>query len=156
MNVATMKSTTAHWISSATASSGPDALKLWAAMRHLGRAGYRRIVERQLELTRHLAAEIGRLDDYTLVGDVQTAVCCIRFLPASVRDASPESQDALQTALQQRIERGGAAWLATTVLGGRRTLRINVNGLLTRQSHIDELIALLLRESRSLTAEPAH
>ncbi len=41
----------------------------------------------------------------------------------------------LQCALQQRIEHGGRAWLATTVLHGRRALRININGILTQQQH---------------------
>jgi aromatic-L-amino-acid decarboxylase len=123
-----------------------NALKLWAALRHLGRRGYRQVIERQLSLTRYLVSELDNLDDFELVGDVQTAVCCVRFLPDAVRGAATQIQDDLQCALQQRIERGGQAWLATTVLHGRRALRININGMLTRPEHIDELVALLRHE----------
>jgi len=122
-----------------------NALKLWAALRYLGRKGYRQIIDRQLSLTRYLAREMDKLDDFELVGDVQTAVCRVRFLPAAVRVAAAQSQDDPQCALQQRIERSGRAWLATTVVHGRRALRINVNGMLTRKEHIDELVALLRR-----------
>jgi glutamate/tyrosine decarboxylase-like PLP-dependent enzyme len=130
-----------------------NALKLWAALRYLGRSGYRQIIERQLSLTRYLAAELDKLDDFELVGDVQTAVCCVRFVPDAVRDAGVQVHDDLQHALQQRIERGGRAWLATTVLHGRRALRININGLLTHQEHIDDLIALLRHEAATVAAE---
>lgn len=130
-----------------------NALKLWAALRHLGHRGYREIIERQLSLTRYLASELDKLDDFELVGDVQTAVCCVRFVPDAVRGAAAQIQDDLQLALQQRIERGGQAWLATTVLHGRRALRININGILTRQEHIDELVALLRDEGPLVAAE---
>jgi aromatic-L-amino-acid/L-tryptophan decarboxylase len=130
-----------------------NALKLWAALCYLGRRGYQRIIERQLCLTRYLAAELDKLDEFELMGDVQTAVCCVRFVPNGVRDAAMHIHDDLQQALQRRIERGGRAWLATTVLRGRRALRININGLLTQREHIDELVSLLRREGATITAE---
>lgn len=130
-----------------------NALKLWAALRYLGRRGYQQIIERQLSLTRYLASELDKLDDFELVGDVQTAVCCVRFVPDAVRSAATQIQDDLQCALQQRIERSGRAWLATTVLDGRRVLRINVNGILTRPEHIDELVAVLGHEGPIVAKE---
>ena len=130
-----------------------NALKLWAALAGLGRDGYRRIVERQLDLTRYLAAELAAADGFEAVGDVQTAVCCVRYLPEAVRGAPAGTRDAVQRALQQRVERGGRAWVATTVLDGRRALRINVNGFLTRREHVDELVALLRAEGPRAAAD---
>ncbi|MET7338739.1 pyridoxal-dependent decarboxylase [Nonomuraea sp. NPDC005650] len=127
-----------------------NALKLWAALRRLGRNGYREIIERQLSLTRYLSSVLAGLDDFEVVGDVQTAVCCVRFMPGGVTGVH---DDDLQDALQQRIERGGQAWLSTTVLHGRRALRINVNSVLTQREHIDELITLLRHEGRTVVAE---
>jgi len=130
-----------------------NALKLWAALAGLGRDGYRRIVERQLDLTRYLAAELAAADGFEPVGDVQTAVCCVRYLPAAVRRAPAGTRDAVQRALQQRVERGGRAWVATTVLDGRRALRINVNGFLTRSEHVDELVEVLRAEGPRAAAD---
>jgi aromatic-L-amino-acid decarboxylase len=59
-------------------------------------------------------------------------------------------QDHLQQRLQQAIERSGEAFLSTTVLHGRRALRVNVNSFLTKQKHIDGLIELLQRSARDL------
>jgi aromatic-L-amino-acid decarboxylase len=55
--------------------------------------------------------------------------------------------DHLQQRLQQTIERSGEAWLTTTVLHGRRAMRVNINSFLTEQHHIDELVNLLTRSA---------
>jgi aromatic-L-amino-acid decarboxylase len=67
-----------------------------------------------------------------------------------MRDASSAEIDALQRELQGRIERSGEAWFSTTVLHGRRALRVNVNSFLTERRHIDDLLELLGRESREV------
>jgi aromatic-L-amino-acid decarboxylase len=130
-----------------------NALKLWSALRQLGRRGYAEIIDRQLALTHRLATALAALPDFEPVGTVQTAVCCARYLPPAARALPPALQDALQCELQQRIERGGEAWLATTTLHGRRALRVNVNGYLTRAEHIDALLTLLQREAPTALAQ---
>lgn len=127
-----------------------NALKVWMALKLLGVKGYAGIIERQIELTRYLAARIDELRDFTRIGEVETAVCCFRFMPQAALEMSDAERDGLQRALQQRVERSGEAWLSTTVLKGRRALRVNINSFLTRQRHIDELLELLLRESAKL------
>jgi aromatic-L-amino-acid decarboxylase len=130
-----------------------NALKIWMALKHLGVRGYGEIVERQIELAQHLAARLDALEDFKVVTGVETALCCTRFEPATFRGSSPDTIDELQRALQQRIERSGEAWLATTILHGRRALRININSFLTKRRHVDDLVELLSREGRKLVAE---
>jgi aromatic-L-amino-acid decarboxylase len=127
------------------------ALKVWAALKSLGVRGYAEVVDRQVELVEYLAARFDELEEFERVGEVETALCCARFLPAWARAKSPAAQDELQRALQQRVERSGGAWLATTVLKGRRALRINVNSFLTERRHIDYLVELLRHEGTKLT-----
>jgi aromatic-L-amino-acid/L-tryptophan decarboxylase len=128
-----------------------NSLKLWMALQFMGRSGYASVVERQIELTKYLAGRIDELKDFQRVIDVETAVVCFKFLPSDVRDAAPEAQDQLQQKLQQRIEQGGEAWLTTTVLHGRRALRVNINSFLTEQRHVDDLVELLERVASELT-----
>ena len=130
-----------------------NALKLWAAFCRLGRRGYAEVIDRQLALTRHLAAQLSTMEEFEVWGGVQSAVCCARFLPGELRNAPGPVQDEAQQRLQQRIERGGRAWLSTTVLRGRRVLRININSVLTRTEHVDELLVLLQREGAAVLAE---
>lgn len=131
-----------------------NSLKLWMALKFIGRRGYAEIIERQIDLTNYLATRLGHLEDFQRVGQVETAVCCFKFLPADFKDADGAAQDRLQQRLQQVIERSGEAWITTTVLNGRRVLRVNINSFLTRQRHIDDLLELLERKSAEVVATP--
>jgi aromatic-L-amino-acid decarboxylase len=120
-----------------------NSLKLWMALKFMGREGYAQTVERQIELTKYLAKQLDALGRFKRVGEVETAVCCFRFEPTP--DLDGPNLDLLQQRLQQAIERSGEAWLTTTVLNGRRALRVNINSFLTGQRHIDDLVKLLAR-----------
>ena len=128
-----------------------SSLKLWMALKFMGRAGYAAVIERQIELTEYLAARIGELADFKQVSPVETAVCCFKFLPEKAANAAGVEQDRLQQRMQQTIERGGEAWITTTVLNGRRALRVNVNSFLTRRRHIDDLVDLLVRTGKAVS-----
>jgi aromatic-L-amino-acid decarboxylase len=120
-----------------------NSLKLWMAIKFMGREGYARTVERHIGLTKYLAERLDARPDFKRVGEVETAVCCFKFLPESALRLDGPDQDRLQQRLQQEIERSGKAWLTTTVLHGRRALRVNINSFLTEQRHIDDLLELL-------------
>ncbi|HEX7774227.1 MAG TPA: aminotransferase class V-fold PLP-dependent enzyme, partial [Pyrinomonadaceae bacterium] len=125
-----------------------NSLKLWMAVKFMGREGYARTVERQIELTKYLAKQLDALGEFKRVGEVETAVCCFRFIPTP--DIDGPNLDLLQQRLQQTIERSGEAWLTTTVLNGRRALRVNINSFLTDRSHIDDLVKLLQRSAKDI------
>jgi aromatic-L-amino-acid decarboxylase len=125
-------------------------LKLWMALKFMGRQGYATLLERQIELTNYLATRLDELPGFERVSAVETAVVCFKFWPVWPEDSNGDEQDRLQQKLQQRIEHSGEAWLTTTVLNGRRVLRVNINSFLTRRRHIDDLLTLLERLSREL------
>jgi aromatic-L-amino-acid/L-tryptophan decarboxylase len=127
-----------------------NSLKLWMAIQFMGRQGYANTVEHQIGLTEYLAQRLDELPYFSRVGEVETAVCCFRFLPEATKQMSDLEIDRLQQRLQQVIERSGEAWLTTTVLHGRRALRVNVNSFLTEQRHIDDLLELLVRSAAEL------
>jgi aromatic-L-amino-acid decarboxylase len=127
-----------------------NSLKLWMAIKFMGRQGYAKTVERQIYLTNYLALKLDQLPGFRRLGQVETAVCCFRYLPDSVSQSDGAEQDRVQQRLQQAIERSGEAWLTTTVLHGRRALRVNINSFLTEQRHVDTLLALLQKASLTL------
>ena len=124
-----------------------NALKLWMCFKSMGKAGYSETVDRHIELTEYLAARLDALPDFERAGEIETAVCCFRYLPAEVRAQPAADQDRVQQNLQQRVERGGQAFFPSTVLRGRRALRVNVNSYLTETRHINDLIELLKSEA---------
>jgi aromatic-L-amino-acid/L-tryptophan decarboxylase len=123
-----------------------NALKLWMCFKFMGKLGYAETTERHIELTQHLARRLDQLPDFKRVGEIETAVCCFRYLPETVRAMAPEDQDQVQQALQQRVERSGRAFFPSTILHGRRALRVNINSYLTEQRHVDDLVELLHAE----------
>jgi len=127
-----------------------NSLKLWMAMKFMGRNGYASVIDGQIELTEYLADRINQLADFETVGPVETAVSCFRFLPQRFTDIAGSEQDRVQQRLQQEIEKSGEAWITTTVLKGRRALRANINSFLTERRHIDDLVELLERKSATL------
>jgi glutamate/tyrosine decarboxylase-like PLP-dependent enzyme len=129
-----------------------NSLKLWMAMKFMGRNGYAAVVERQIELTEYLASCINQLADFETIGPVETAVCCFKFSPAGSANFAGSKQDRIQQQLQQAIEKSGEAWITTTVLKGRRALRANINSFLTERRHVDDLVELLVRKSSELTS----
>src|SRR5689334_11010636 len=127
-----------------------NSLKLWMALKFMGRRGYAGTVERHLDLTNYLASRLDQLPGFMRVGEVETAVCCFRYLPDVVAALDGAEQDRVQQRLQQIIERSGEAWLTTTVLHGRRALRVNINSFLTEQRHVDVLLNALTKAISTL------
>jgi aromatic-L-amino-acid decarboxylase len=123
-----------------------NSLKLWMCFKFMGKSGYSDTVERHIELTQHFAARLDALPDFRRVGEIETAVCCFRYLPEAVRAMPPADQDRVQQNLQQLVERGGKAFFPSTILHGRRALRVNVNSYLTERRHIDDLVESLISE----------
>jgi aromatic-L-amino-acid/L-tryptophan decarboxylase len=130
-----------------------NSLKLWMALKFMGRQGYAQTVEHHIDLTNYLASRIDELTNFKRLGEVETAVCCFRFLPESLLNQEGPHLDRLQQRLQQVIEGSGEAWLTTTVLHGRRALRVNINSFLTERRHIDDLVELLERSAKKLVEE---
>lgn len=123
-----------------------NSLKLWMCFKFMGKSGYSATVNRHIELTQHLAARLDELPDFERVGEIETAVCCFRYLPEGLRAMPLIEQDRVQQNLQQRIERSGKAFFPSTILHGRRVLRVNVNSYLTEQRHVDDLVESLISE----------
>jgi glutamate/tyrosine decarboxylase-like PLP-dependent enzyme len=127
-----------------------NALKLWMAFKSMGKRGYAETTERHIELTGYFASRLDALSDFERVGEIETAVCCFRYLPESVRALPPEDQDRVQQALQQRVEQSGKAFFPSTILHCRRALRVNIHSYLTERRHVDDLVELLVAEAEKL------
>jgi aromatic-L-amino-acid decarboxylase len=120
-----------------------NSLKLWMAIKFMGVQGYAQTVERHIGLTNYLASKLDQMPGFKRLGEVETAVCCFRYLPDSISQLDGVEQDRVQQRIQQTIERSGEAWLTTTILHGRRALRVNINSFLTEQRHVDTLLTAL-------------
>jgi L-2,4-diaminobutyrate decarboxylase len=116
-----------------------DVLKLWVALQRHGRAGLGALYDRLCAVAAHLHAAVETRDDFEALHTPESNILCFRYLPpGGTRD--PEALDALNLRLRERLNRSGAAWISTTVLEGRRVLRVTVMNPRSRPEHVERLL----------------
>ena len=125
------------------------ALKLWASWKHLGTAGFGRLVELNDDVAAYLAACCAESDDFEAApATPELSVVCFRHLPGGATTAAampPAELDVHQDQLCAALEQDGDGWLSTTTLRGRAYLRAGVVNYLTTEADIDRLLATLRR-----------
>jgi aromatic-L-amino-acid decarboxylase len=95
------------------------ALKVWFQLRHLGRAGYRELISRDLALATRLRRALARSADFEVLGR-GLSVVCFRHRPPGL---DPGRLDAHNQALLRAVQLGGQAFLAGTRVDGAFALR---------------------------------
>ncbi len=122
-----------------------SALKLWMAMKMVGRRAYGRMAEEQVRLTERFVAELTKDGDWEAVTPVDTAIAAVRYTGRS-RDAESRSGselDGLQDRIVARVLASRRHWISPTTTVGQRAIRVMVISYLTRWEHLEELIAEL-------------
>jgi aromatic-L-amino-acid decarboxylase len=126
-----------------------SALKLWMAMKLVGRRAYGRLAEEQVELTRRFVAELTRDGEWEAVTPVDTAIAAVRWVGKKEGTEGTEGTDGwkgLDDAQDRIVERVLAKrrhWISATTTVGRRAIRVMVISYLTRWEHLEELIGEL-------------
>jgi glutamate/tyrosine decarboxylase-like PLP-dependent enzyme len=130
-----------------------NALKLWMALKLLGRARFGAWVENDIYLAKVLAAFLRREPDFELIGPNTLGVCNFRWVPRNA-DGQPrfnlEQTDRLNRLLQEQVEREGDAWFSYTMLRGRVAQRVNVENRRMRREHIERLVRVIRRTADRL------
>jgi len=122
-----------------------SALKLWMAMKMVGRRGYGRMAEEQVALTERFVAELTRDGDWEAVTPVDTAIAAVRYT-GKAPDAKLRSGsriDGWQDEIVRRVLAKRRWWISPTTTVGRRAIRVMVISYLTRWEHLEELIGAL-------------
>ena len=140
-------------------SRGFRALKVWLALRQVGRSGYARMIGDDVRLSERLHARVAahpELEPMTQALSITT----FRFVPADLRAAPDEEYlDALNQALLERIQRSGEAFVSNAVIRGRYALRACIVNFNTTAADVDalpDIVARLGRETdRALRAARA-
>jgi glutamate/tyrosine decarboxylase-like PLP-dependent enzyme len=124
-------------------SRGFRALKVWLLLRHIGRDGYARMIAEDIELARRfheIAREHPELEAFTHGLSITT----YRYVPPDLaqraRDvAVAEYLNALNQAVQDRMEKSGRAFVSNAVLEGAYALRMCIVNFRTT---LEDVVAL--------------
>ncbi len=136
-------------IRSFTCSRRADVLKLWAVLQRYGARGLSRLYDHLCGTAHRLWEIIGEREDYIALHEPESNILCFRWI-----GAAGLSDDALDEAnLRAREiwnrERG---WITTTVLGGRRVLRVTVMNARTTEGDLLEMLDGVARIAAGLGA----
>jgi L-2,4-diaminobutyrate decarboxylase len=125
-----------------------DALKLWVALRHYGLGHFASLQERMVANAVTLHWLILDAGDFEPAHSPQSNILCFRWAPADAPD--PDTLDGLQQELRERYNASGQGWITTTVLDGRRVLRVTLMNPRTEPHHLQALLDGLRDTGRSL------
>lgn len=121
------------------------ALKVWFQLRHLGRAGYRQLISRDIAMAARLRRALARSADFEVLAS-GLSVVCFRHRPAGLADAE---LDAHNQAALRAVQLGGRAFLAGTQVDGRFAFRACIVNPGMTGAGIDALLADIRARARS-------
>jgi glutamate/tyrosine decarboxylase-like PLP-dependent enzyme len=114
---------------------------VYAALRSLGRAGVRDLVERCCALARRFADRLGAEPGIEILNDIVLNQVLVRFQP---RQGAGDA-DATTREVIARVQADGTCWLGGTVWHGLAAMRISVSNWSTGEGDVDASVAAILR-----------
>jgi glutamate/tyrosine decarboxylase-like PLP-dependent enzyme len=133
---------------------GFRALKVWMALKYHGLAGYTAAIDHDLDLAGHLAELVAAAPDLEPVAPPSLSIVCFRYAPPALRDDG-NRLDTLNRALLEEIQLGGEAFLTSTVLDGRFTLRACIVNYRSSREDV-EYVVELVREAGARLCGTTH
>jgi L-2,4-diaminobutyrate decarboxylase len=130
-----------------------DALKVWVAFQRHGAAGLGALYDHLCALAATLHQMIAARPDFVALHAPESNILCFRWLPPGVDDEP--TIDWLNLRLRERYNASGQGWITSTVLDGRRVLRVTLMNVRTQEAHLTALLDGLSAIGAALVAEPA-
>jgi aromatic-L-amino-acid/L-tryptophan decarboxylase len=118
------------------------ALKIWFSIKLLGIGWFRRLVEHSCALAEFAQAILESHGCFEITSPRKLGIVCFRYLPSGYQ-GSQEQLDLLQQSINEELTRTGRAFLSTTRLHGRTTLRFCFVNWRTTAADVEEIVGLL-------------
>ena len=125
-----------------------DALKVWVALQRHGADDIGALYDHLCAMTRALHDAIADQDDFESLHVPEANILCFRWTGSPRRQDS--ALDELNRELRERYNRSGRGWITSTMLGGRRVLRVTLMNPLTHAKHVTGLLDGLRAEAQTL------
>jgi aromatic-L-amino-acid decarboxylase len=122
-------------------SRGFRALKVWLAMKQVGRSGYERMITDDIALAHRLYEEIQTCPDLQALTH-GLSITTFRYAPQHAQDGSPKSEEhlnKLNTELLARLQASGKAYPSNAIVRGKYALRVCIVNFRTM---LEDILAL--------------
>lgn len=128
---------------------GNRALKVWAAIARLGRAGVAELVTRCNSLATLLERRVREAPDFELLSPASLSVVTFRYRPQE-RALDDSALDSLNERISEAISASGEAHMPTTRVHGRTALRACFLHYENDESDVEHLLGLVRRIAPAL------
>lgn len=127
-----------------------NSLKFWLTLQVHGRQAYEEHIDRQVQLARWFADQIGKSADFEFFAEPMLPIFNLRLKNSHL----PEEQSGpLLQNIVDDVTRDGRQWISTTRVHGSTVIRVMIISYLTEQRHLEELLERLERAARKMRTE---
>ncbi|MEA2507532.1 MAG: hypothetical protein QOH48_2150 [Actinomycetota bacterium] len=120
------------------------AFAIYAAVRHLGRAGITAMIDRCCDHAQRFADLLGADANIQILNDVVLNQVLVRFL------AENGEHDAKTRAVIKGVQQEGTCWMSGTQWRNMQAMRISVSNWSTTESDVTKSVAAILEVAGSL------
>ena len=130
-----------------------DVLKLWVVLQRLGRRGIADLYDHLCDLAIRVRDELAVHPEFEILHEPDSNILCFRY--RGDRPADDPSLDDLNREIRERYNRSGVGWVTSTLLNGRRVLRVTMMNPRSTQAHIRAMVeGVLARGREAMTGNP--
>jgi glutamate/tyrosine decarboxylase-like PLP-dependent enzyme len=123
------------------ASRRARAIAVWATLRAYGRAGYRAMVERHVDLAQRLGERVDAEPELELLSPVALNIVCFRSRPERMDEAELDEHN---TRLGEAVLADARVFFGTTVVDGKVAFRPAITNWRTTERDVDLLAEVVL------------
>lgn len=133
-------------------SRGFRALKVWMALQHIGKRGYIKMINEDIELSKFLF-ELAKTHTELEAVTQNLSITTFRFVPKGLSSNNKEKETYLNTLnemLLGELQKGGEVFLSNAVVFEKYCLRSCIVNFRTSRRDIEEIVEIVVREGRKL------
>ncbi len=134
-------------------SRGFRALKVWLALKQIGRNGYEKMIQEDIDLSKlfyDLAQKHPELEAVTQ----NLSITTLRYVPSELNKEDSETTEhylnSLNESLLDELQIGGEVFLSNAIVNGKYCLRGCIVNFRTSVKDIEEIIAIIAQEGRKV------
>jgi L-2,4-diaminobutyrate decarboxylase len=134
-----------------TCSRRIDAFKVWVAVQRHGADGLGALYDHLCANARRMHAAVVSHPEFAPIHEPESNILCFRYVgsPALAEDR----QERVNLRTREEYNRSGTGWVTTTMLGGRRVLRVTLMNPRTTRADVEQTLADLAEIGRRVANE---
>jgi aromatic-L-amino-acid/L-tryptophan decarboxylase len=133
-------------------SRGFRALKVWVALQQVGRIGYSKMINEDIELSK-LLFELAKKHPELEAVTQSLSITTLRYVPTDLTNNKDDREaylNSLNEALLNELQQGGELFLSNAIVKGKYCLRGCIVNFRTSRKDIEEIMEIIVRQGRKI------